>query len=273
MSRFLRIWLGFCALSVNLLQQSRVCWAAETTQQGVAATVLAGAGKMVDSNNEGDSDAYDVRRLGFGVTGVLRGTTPRASASQHASGFFALAGVAAELEWAKQTWCGASCDKTNGIEGPLAGPFEQASKVGLRAGVGYSFSLVEFRVGVLHVMPSSDSAFPESFTSPDVMLRLGRRSLGWFELGLGAYDASTVLRPGAYLGGGGGRVEELRVTGHLGVHVVNGMCCQSLVPFGGIAELDVEHAVSRSVVAGVDFKLEAATSLVFATSFHLAFML
>jgi hypothetical protein len=258
-----------------LLQQSGACWAAETTQQGVIASVFAGEGEMSDTNNEGSADAYDVHRFGAGGTGVLRfaGAGPM-PASQRDLGAFVLAGVAGELEWTRLTQCGVVCrGRPGGEEVVTPAALEQAAKVGLRVGVGYSFSLVEFRVGVLGVAPSADSVFPEPIWSPDVMVRLGRRSLGWFELGLGAYDASTVLRPGAYLGGGGGRVEELRISGHLGVHLVNGQCCQTLMPFGGIAQVDVERAVSRSLVAGVDLKLEAAGSLVFAGGLHLAVLL
>jgi len=271
--RISRVLLGLCAASVSLLQQSGACWAAETTQQGVVASVFAGGGEMSDTNNEGGADEYDVRRFGIGGTGVLRfaGTMP---GSQRDLGAFVLAGAAGELEWTRLTQCGVFCrGRPGGEEMVTPGALEQAAKVGVRAGMGYSFSLVEFRVGVLGVAPSADSVFPEPIWSPDVMLRVGRRSLGWFELGLGAYDASTMLRPGAYLGGGGGRVEELRISGHLGVHLVNGQCCQTLMPFGGIAHLDLERAVSRTLVAGVDVKLEAAASLVLAGGLHLAVLL
>lgn len=226
---------------------------------------------MLDTNNEGDADAYDVQRVGLGGSGVLRFDRRSEPAP---SGAFLLLGAAAELEWTRLTQCGVFCrGRSGGQDVVTPGRLEQASKVGLRTGVGYSFSLVEFRVGVLGVAPSADSVFPGAIWCPDVMLRLGRRSLGWFELGLGAYDASTVLRPGAYLGGGGGNVEALRLTGHLGVHLVNGQCCGTLMPFGGIAALDVERAVSRSLTAGVDLKLEAAASLVFAGGFHIGLLL
>jgi hypothetical protein len=274
--RLLRILLGFCVAGVSLLQQSRACWAAETTQPGVMATAFAGAGEMVDANNEGTADAFDVARAGLGVVGVVRLEDREhqpPGVDQHPSGWFALAGVAAELEWTKQTFCGYGCEIGNGIPGAVSRPRELATKLGGRLGVGYSFSLVELRVGGVYVRPSSDSAFPESIWSPDVMIRVGRRALGWFELGLGAYDASTMLRPGAYLGGGGGAVETLRVTGHLGIHVVNGLCCQTLMPFGGIAELDVERAVSPTVIAGVDARVEAKDRLVLGGGLHLAFLL
>ena len=277
MLRLLHISLGFCVAGVSLLQQSRACWAAETTQQGVTASAFASGGEMIDANNESSADAFDVARAGLGAVGVLRvreRSDPPPGASQHGLGFFALAGAAAELESSKQTWCGEGCDIGDGRQGPVSQPHELASKVGARLGVGYSFSLVEFRLGGIFVLPSSDSVFPDSIWSPDVMIRVGPRRLGWFELGLGAYDASTMLRPGAYLGGGGGNVETLRVTGHAGIHLVNGLCCQTLMPFGGLAALDVEHAVSPTVIAGVDARIAAMEArLVFGGGFHLAFLL
>jgi hypothetical protein len=290
--RLLRILLGFCAAGVSLLQQSRACWAAETTQQGVTGSVFAGGGAMVDASNEVGDAAYDVYRVGFGLTGVLRfpratEAPPSASSrlavpsdmapltSRHDPGAFLIGSVADELEWTRLTECGGFCRETtaDGSVAPTPGPLKVASKLGLRVGAGYSFSLLEFRLGVLGVKPSSGSAFPDPIWSPDVMLRVGPRNLGWGELGLGAYDASTTLRPGAYVGAGGGKVELVRATGHLGFHLVNGQCCETTWPFGIIAHLDIERALSRSLIAGVDFKWEKASREVFAGGAHLTFLL
>lgn len=279
MSQIARILLGLGIASVSLLQQTHACWAAETTQQGIAGSVFAGTGEMIDSNNEDGGDAYDVNRLGFGWLGVLRfepqaSETKAVAAPERNLGAFVQAGMAAELEWTRLTHCGDFCRWAPGGEEVVTpGPSKRAPKVGLRAGGGYSFSLFEFRVGLLRVMPGDDSVFPDPIWSPDVQLRVGRRRLGWFELGFGAYDASTTLRPGLYVGGGGGQVDALRISGHLGIHLVNGLCCSSLVPFGGIVHLDVEHAVSDSLVAGADFKVEAAAGKVFAGGLHLALLL
>lgn|GEM_PF-1330410 len=292
MLRLLRISLGFFVVGVSLLQQSRACWAAETTQQGVTGSVFAGGGAMIDASNESGDATYDVHRFGFGLTGVLRfrrdveaatsASRPRLAppfdvaplTTRHESGAFLMGNVAEELEWTRLTECGYFCrERVNGEPAPTPGPLKVASKVGLRVGAGYSFSLVEFRLGALGVMPSSGSAFPDPIWSPDVMLRVGPRNLGWGELGLGAYDASTTLRPGAYVGGGGGRVELVRVTGHIGLHLVNGQCCQTTMPFGLIGHLDVERALSGSLIAGVDFKWEAAIKEVFAGGAHLTVLL
>jgi hypothetical protein len=68
--RLSRIFLGFCVVGVSLLPQLRECFAAETTQQGVAASVVAGSGEMVDASNESGDAAYDVHRAGIGFTGI-----------------------------------------------------------------------------------------------------------------------------------------------------------------------------------------------------------
>lgn len=290
MLRLLRIWLGFGVVSVSLLQQPGKCWAAETTQQGVTASVFAGSGEMVDASNESGDAAYDVHRLGVGFTGVLRfaslsDISPEASPSAPPSeasppnarqdpGAYLLGAVVEELEWTRLTECGSFCsDLSAGSPAKTPGPLVLGTKTALRLGVGYSFSLVEFRVGALGVVPSSGSAFPEPIWSPDVMLRVGPRNIGWGELGLGAYDASTTLRPGAYVGGGGGKLDIVRVTGHLGIHLVDGLCCQTTVPFGLIAHLGVEHAFSGSLFAGIDFKREAASREVLAGGAHVTFLL
>lgn len=286
MPRLLRISLGFCLVGVSLLQQSRACWAAETTQPGVTGSVFAGGGTMMDARSETGDAAYDVHRVGFGLTGVLRfrGATeapPSASprldvaplTTRHDSGAFLMGNVAEELEWTRYTECGYLCRETptDGYTAPTRGPLNVASKLGLRVGAGYSFSLLEFRLGVLGVKPSSGSAFPDPIWFPDVMLRVGPRNIGWGELGLGAYDASTTLRPGAYVGAGGGRANIVRLTGHLGVHMVNDQCCGTT--FGIIAHLEIERAISRSLIAGVDFKWEAASRGGFAGGAHLTFLL
>jgi len=246
---------------------------------------------MEDASNESGAAAYDVHRLGLGMYGVLRfgreadvarGAAARSApatdepppVTRQAPGAFLLAGVAAELEWTRLIQCGYACLDTSAGDPPvMPGPSVLASKVGLRMGAGYSFSLVEFRVGALGVVPSAGSAFPDPIWSPDVLLRIGPRNVGWGELGFGAYDGSTALRPGAYVGGGGGRVDLVRVTGHLGIHLVNGLCCQTTLPFGLIAQLGVDRAISRSLIAGVDFKWEAALREVFAGGAHLTFLL
>jgi hypothetical protein len=243
---------------------------------------------MIDASNESGDATYDVHRFGFGLTGVLRfrgdaeavpSASPRLDTApltrRHEARAFLMGNIAEELEWTRLTECGYFCRErtTDGYPAPTPGPLKVASKVGLRLGAGYSFALVEFRLGALGVMPSSGSAFPDPIWSPDVMLRVGPRNIGWGELGLGAYDASTTLRPGAYVGGGGGRVDVLRVTGHLGLHMVNGQCCQTTMPFGLIAHLDVERALSGSLIAGVDFKWEAAIKEVFAGGAHLTLLL
>src|SRR6185295_7049373 len=105
-------------------------------------------------------------------------------------------GATGELRELRLANCGYACP------GDLQpGSFEQESHFGARAGVGYDFALFGLRGGAL-LSVSPDARLAETIVMPDVQLRLGYLDQGWFEAGLGAYDASTTLRPGLYVGGG-----------------------------------------------------------------------
>ena len=266
--RFLRWFIAVMAAGVILLPHPRVCCAAETTQRGITAGIFAGAGSAEDDNNEGAPDLYDLHRAGGGVLGVLRFSSSQPPTNpERELGFFAQGGAAAEVEWWKQTQCGAFCGAGASF---VPGPYRASHKLGWRLGVGYGFSVFEFRVGLLQVLPSQDSMFPTQFVFPDAVLRFGRRSLGWFELGLGAYDASTSLRPGIYIGGGGFPVELVRVSGHAGVHLTQGICCQTVgIGADPVVEMSLDHAFTRSLVGGVGATFNGA----FEGSAHVSLLL
>jgi hypothetical protein len=251
-SSFLRWFIGLVAVSVILLPQPRRCCAAETTQRGVSAAVFGGVGGAEEDNNEGAPDVYQLHRLGGGLLGVLRGSS---TDTQRNLGLFAQAGVTSELEWAKQTECGAFCAAGSSF---TPGPYRAGQKLGWRLGVGYSFAAFEFRVGVLQVLRSQDSLFPQQLILPDVVARFGRRSVGWFELGLGAYDASTSLRPGIYLGGGGLPLEQLRLSGHVGLHRTQAADPSVGIGVFPVVELSADHAFSRSIIGGAGVMYDGA---------------
>ncbi len=246
------VWMvrlrSIAMLGALLIEPVAECRAAETTARGVSATVYAGAGKLREPNNESFENAYRVRRFGAGALGVWRfGSQPPSDPRK----FFVVLGGTFELEGSRRTLCGYGCP----YYGDSAPSREQTDQVAThfaaRLGAGYSLSLFEFRAGILTAQPDRSITYAEPLWMPDVMVRFGRRSTGWFELGLGAYDASTALRPGAYLGGALGAPEALRVSGHFGLHVPNGLCCSTVPHFGFRGELSAEHAFSESVAAGV----------------------
>lgn len=237
------------ALTVAALPPPRECRAAETTERGVAASVYGGAGKLREPNNESTENAYRVRRFGAGALGVWRFGRGRSTSDPRQ--FFLALGGTFELESSHRTECGYGCPYYGDTSPSRDRTDERATHFGLRLGGGYTLSLFEFRAGVLTAQPDRDVSYAEPLWMPDVMVRFGRRRIGWFELGLGAYDASTVLRPGAYLGGALGSPAALRVSGHLGLHVPNGLCCSTVTHFGFRGELSAEHAFSDSVAAGV----------------------
>ena len=256
MIRVLGSLAALMAAFVILLQHPAVCWAAETTLPGATLTLYGGSGVVTIGNNEGAPDEFDVQRAGLGVQGVVRprfaGTSAAGATSDR--GFFLAAGMTVESNWIKQTQCAFSCTPGLSRGDGSRGAFRQETELGARFGLGYRFALFEVRVGGLAAGPTGDAAFARALLVPDVTLRVGNRQDSWFELGLGAYDASTTLRPGLYLGGSLFSPEALRITAHLGVHLVYSSWESTVVPFGGIIDIDLEHAFSKTWIAGIGGK-------------------
>jgi hypothetical protein len=255
------------ALAVVFLQQPQRCLAAETTERGVSATVYGGAGKLHEPNNESFEDAYRVKRFGVGALGVWRFGDRRPTDDPRR--FFVVAGATFELEASHRTLCGYNCPYRGEPTSEQAD--ELASHFAVRLGAGYTLPVFEFRAGVLTAQPDRDVTYAEPLWMPDVMVRFGRRRVGWFELGLGAYDASTALRPGAYVGGALGSPAQLRVSGHFGLHVPNGLCCSTVSHVGFRGELSAEHAFSDSFTVGAGAALVG--ELVAEGSAHVRFLL
>jgi hypothetical protein len=246
----------FARAGVIALLQPSVGWAAETTVRGVSAGIYAGAGGLLQPDNESGVGQYDVKRLGAGVLGVWRLDRPRLADREQQPGFFAAWGASFELEASLRTGCGAfDCFlQTQTNKSYLA------KHVATRLGAGYSLPVFEFRVGALAALPDANVSYAEPLVMPDVMLRIGPRSFGWFELGLGAYDASTNLRPGLYLGGAVGPEQQLRISAHFGLHFVNGLCCSTVVSAGYRIELAGSRALSDSVSVGLGIALLGASA-------------
>lgn len=254
---FLKILRVFGAVGVILLLQARVAWAEETTVRGLSGTVYGGAGTLVEPNNETASDLYDVKRFGVGVLGVWRSARPRAEDRNEERGFFGVFGAGLELEDSLLSPCRSYAGACYGSGGPV-GEHYLGTHLAARLGGGYSWRLFEFRLGVLGALPDTNVGYAEPLALPDVQLRVGNRSWGWFELGLGAYDASTNLRPGIYLGGALGPESVVRVSAHVGVHFVNGLCCSTVVHIGSRYELGATHAFTDTISAGVGVALYRA---------------
>jgi hypothetical protein len=239
-------------VGVILLQRASPCWAAETTASGVSATLYGGGGSLVVPNNEGKPDEYDVTRMGVGVLGVLRPGAPQAKRTRiDAPGFFAMLGGSFELDSSLHTVCGYNCSVPS--EGRYLGKHFAA-----RLGFGYSFPSFEFRVGALAAIPDPNVSYAMPLVIPDVLARVGRRNIGWFELGLGAYSASTNFRPGLFVGGAFGSERVLQVSAHAGLHLVNGLCCSTVNMAGYAGELSFAHAFSDSLTGSAGATLFAA---------------
>jgi hypothetical protein len=269
--RWLIGFLGMLsAFGVSFLQQPRACAAAESTARGVSATAYGGAGRIIEPNNESTSDEYANRRFGVGALGTLRFGSVQAPRGAE-RGLFLTFGATFELEATRRTVCGVHCPYWNQPGSTPDASTYLDKQFGARLGVGYSWPLFEFRVGGLTAQPSRNLSYSEPLWFPDVVARVGKRSVGWFELGLGAYDASTSLRPGLYAGGALGSPRNVRVSGHFGLHLPSGHCCATLTRVGFRGELGAERALSDSVTLGVSAALLAG--LVGEGSLQLSFAL
>lgn len=239
---------AWCSLfGLTLLSHSARSWAADTTVRGVSTSLYAGGGKIEEPNNEGAPAEYDEHREGIGATGILK------LEGGQEQGAYLLLAATFELESLRQTACGWACTFEQQAE---LGSFQTETHFAGRAGLGYAWRFVELRGGVLFTLPGADAALAESLVMPELLLRFGPQRIGWFELGLGAYDASTALRPGVFVGGAGGSLEDaVRVSGHFGLHLPNGLSSSSVVAFGFRGEVLVEHAFTPTVIGGAGIAL------------------
>lgn len=251
--KFLRV-LGVAG--VILVLQAGAAWAEETTVRGVSSTLYAGGGALVVPRKETSADLYEGKRVGVAALGVWRFDAPRAEARNEEQEFFAAFGAGFELEDYRMPCAdlGGSC-----FNGGPPSTRQLGKHVAARLGFGFGWRLFEFRLGVLGILPESRSPYAERIVLPDVLLRAGNRNVAWVELGVGAYDASTNLRPGLYLGGAAGSERVVRVSGHVGAHFVNGYCCQTLFALGYRYELGATRAFTDALSAGVGAALMSAT--------------
>jgi len=255
MLRLLKLIAVVSTLGVILLQRASVCSAAETTARGVSATLYGGGGRLIVPNNESRPDQYQVTRMGVGVLGVWRPGAAPVSGSRETSGFFAQFGGSFELDSSLRTVCGYNCSSPSEEGERYLGKHFAA-----RLGLGYSFPIFEFRIGALAAVPDPNVDYAMPMLIPDVMARIGPRDIGWFELGLGAYSASTNFRPGVYIGGALGTERVVQVSAHAGVHFVNGLCCSTVIMAGLAGDLSVAHAFSSSMTGSVGAALFKAES-------------
>jgi hypothetical protein len=115
----------------------------------------------------------------------------------------------------------------------------------LNASVGYDSRGFGMRLGFLYYGRYEGAADPEPAYKviPEGSFRVGPRQAPHFLFGLGSYDASTMLRPGLWLGGNipiG--TDSFTFGGHLGVHQ----------NFDGDAGLRLHVQLAAALGAGID---------------------
>lgn len=164
-------------------------------------------------------------------------------------GFSIGGGAGAEYRGFKRTECNGDCSVGNTV------PPNRVLAAG-RGNVGWDWDYFGLRLGALGSQRWADNSdtSPRSFVVPDIDLRFGRRAGVHGGLGFGAYDVSTIFRPGAYLSLGyasGPWVGEL----HGGFNLVfDGQV-------GGRADLAVRCGISRIVAPGFGFAVSSAQQI------------
>jgi hypothetical protein len=125
-----------------------------------------------------------------------------------------------------------------------------------RANVGYDWDYFGVRVGALafQIWKNNEDRDPTAYVLPDAEFRFGRRAGFHGGLGFGAYNVSTIFRPGAYLAIGyadGRWAADLRG----GLHAVFDGA------IGGRVDLSGRYAVSQVVAPGLGLALNTATKV------------
>ena len=251
LSRFQAYSLVVLSACVILLRHPGVCWAEGATARGVTGTLYVGAGDAGLSSNEGTPTSYDQRHIGAGVLVALRPWADPKQEPRQKLGAFVHLGATGELRALRLAQCGYSC-----APNPPSESFDQEQHFGARAGMGYDFALFGLRGGAL-LSASPDARLSETIVMPDVQLRIGYQQQGWFEAGLGAYDASTTLRPGVYVGGGIPMRDVLLLSVHLGLHAGNGRFAGQVFDMGLRGDLGIEYELGNRVYLGVGGDLQA----------------
>jgi hypothetical protein len=121
--------------------------------------------------------------------------------------------------------------------------------------LGYDWEDFGFQFGAVGWGTVGADVVPGAGTKvlPEACLRFGP-SDARFELGLGSYGASTVLRPGIYAGFGMVPTPGWNLIGHLGFHLPMGAPKADLVTRG---EVEIRGPVSQTVQLGLGTALSS----------------
>jgi hypothetical protein len=209
-----------------------------------------GFGPVQEDNFDGPSAHYYQRHAGLGALGVLRPWGAPEGTIQDALGAFLQLGLVGEWRSLRLTSCETSC------QADMRPYFVPEAHGGVRLGIGYDFRGVGVRGGVLYA-GSPQARIAETVVVPDVQLRFGPRSRAWFELGVGAYDASTALRPGLYAGAAVVIDRDLTIAVHYGWHNALG----DLTQLGGRLDLGATYALYPNLHVGGGGSVHSASHL------------
>jgi hypothetical protein len=136
-----------------------------------------------------------------------------------AEGLAVTATMAGDVRSYELLECSGNCDGLSSNSLP-----KSQGRLGARARLGYDWRWLGLHAGVIGWEGLGSGSNPTSHLGflPDACVRVGPRDVFRGEIGLGAYNASTVLRPGLYLGLGVNLGQGWDLMGHIGVHAPMG---------------------------------------------------
>lgn len=259
MHRPLRALSGVGLCSTVLLLVVTPCRAepaAAGPRRSIASSVYGGGGESELTSNESGSDIFDERHIGVGGLATLRPWTGPGGETALSYGGFLQLGLTGELRLHRVKSCVFECEE------PLDGTWHPEGHFGLRLGIGYDSDLVGLRGGVLY-LDSVSALIAELMVSPDVNFRLGRRDSVWVEAGVGAYDASTSLRPGVYAAFSFVPRKPFTVSLHYGLHAGIGSLGHTAIQVGARSDLGVGVDLSPRVRVGAGVSHQAPVGFSF----------
>lgn len=207
------------------------------------AAVHGGAGTIYVGSNEVE-DIYDQRHFGLGLLASFPASQLRPEQPE-SHGFMWQVGLTAERRSLRAVLCGYGCRPH-----PQTSGFVNEAHLGIRAGAGSDGHWVGFRAGLL-MAGGIEARVAQRLIFPDLAFRAGPRELVFFSVGLGAYNASTSLRPGLYGGLSVVPLKGLIGSFHYGGHFNNGSLGDTVFQLDSRLDFALDYALSRKVSVGL----------------------
>jgi hypothetical protein len=256
MPRRSRQAIAFVGAGAALLLLPATASAGAAPSRDVAPSAYGGGGEVQVDNNETAPDRFDERHIGVGALAIVRPWLSPEDPSHLGSGGFVMFGATGELRLHRVISCMFLC------EPPFGDGWHREAHFGFRLGIGYDFDWIGVRGGVLYA-DSVSAWIADLLVSPDLELRFGPRDQMWVEVGVGAYDASTTLRPGVYAAFSFIPVKKLTLSLHYGAHAGKGTLDRTVPQIGARIDARVMYELTRDVSLGLGVSHQESSGFTF----------